>query len=433
MFELKKSNKSAINVQITRGMCVFGAAICMLCSFCFLILIGIIVILLALMYSSGEYDMQIMINGILQLSAVRRNCLPPEMFQNTDHLQFQDKKVDFDGINDSRTIETVIHEVGVDNVSSTNSQIDNQKVFIPQTLVILEVPFTKRPGNKAYWYSEPFFAYEGGYLMRLIVPVAGSDDTQLSVFLQLMKGPYDDMLYFPMYGYFVVELISQNILEPNRIHIVLYHNDSCSECTNRVTDDIGAMWEGYFNFTSLESLNVYYTEDGSLQFKVTYTHYSCYFKAILFYRHYILMLLLISILDGFMVYCLLILVEFIAFCIQESNFLIPTCIDFSIDSMKRFLFIKQDVLLSTGFVVLHSTLRTMIKFYLISVTEVVLLAVGEFMIWDLATALDYVILIMKAMHRFFIVFCSVVVVNEYEMSWRKKIFMVHPMWIIILI
>ena len=68
MFELKKSNKSAINVQITRGMCVFGAAIYMLCSFCFLILIGIIVILLALMYSSGEYDIQIMINGILQLS-----------------------------------------------------------------------------------------------------------------------------------------------------------------------------------------------------------------------------------------------------------------------------------------------------------------------------------------------------------------------------
>ena len=434
MFKLKKTNKSAMNVQITRGMCVFGAA--MLCSFCFLIFMGAIVILLTLMYSSEHMDMEIIINGIpLKFSAVQRNCLPPEMFQNTDHLQFQDKQMDFDGVNDSRTIGTIIDDVGIDYMSSTNSQVDNQKVFIPQTLVILEVPnyFTMRTGNyKADWSSAPFFAYEGGYLIRLIVPAAGSDDTHLSVFLQLMKGPYDDILYFPLYGYFVVELISQDIVKFNCIRIIPYHNTLCSECTNRVTNGIEATWMGSFNFTSLESLNAYYTKDGILQFRVTYTHYSCYCKAIIFYR-LILLLLLISVLDGFLVYCLLILVEFIAFCIQESSFLIPTCIDFSIDSMKRFLFTKHNVLLGTGYVVLHSTLRTLVRFSLILITEVVLLAVGEFMIWDLATAIDNVIPIIRAVQRFTIVFALSVVVNEYEMSWRKKIIMLNPMWIIVLL
>lgn len=64
-----KPKMSTVHVQFTRGMCVFGAA--MLCSFCFLILMGAMVILLALMYSSEHMDIQIMINGIRwQISAI---------------------------------------------------------------------------------------------------------------------------------------------------------------------------------------------------------------------------------------------------------------------------------------------------------------------------------------------------------------------------
>ena len=433
--KLKNANKSAINVQITRGMCVFGAT--MLCFFCFfIILMVVIAIFLALMYSSEHLDMQIMINGMyLKLSAVQRNCLPPEIFQNTDHLQ--DKQLTNE-VNDSRTTETIVDELGGDHTSSTDSQVDDQKLFIPQTPIILEVPkFTKRKENKAYWYSKAFFAYEGGYLMRLIVPAAGDNSTHLSVFLQLMKGPYDDILqqsgHFPMYGYFAVELFSQEMVESDLIKIIAPDNTLCSECTNRVTDDIGAMWMGYSNFTSVESLNAYYTKDGSLQFRITYTHYSCYVKAMLFLKKDIFIFLSISVLDGFMVYCLLILVEFIVFSIQESNILIPTCIDFSVGSMKRFLFTKQDVLLGTGYVVLCTTAWILVRFYLISAIELILLGVGEFFFWDLAIAMDNVILVISTVQRFIIIFAFSVVMNQYEMSWREKIVMINPMWIIFVI
>ena len=82
------------------------------------------------------------------------------------------------------------------------------KIIAP---VILEMPdFDKFRINNEHWYSSPFFAFERGYVIRLRVYAAGYDDgngTHVSVYLHLMKGPYDDELKWPMRGKYEINLI----------------------------------------------------------------------------------------------------------------------------------------------------------------------------------------------------------------------------------
>ena len=77
--------------------------------------------------------------------------------------------------------------------------------------VTLEMPdFDKYRTHNEVWYSRPFFAYEGGYVVCLRVFAAGNDDgkgTHVSVYLHLMKGPYDDKLKWPMRAKYAINLI----------------------------------------------------------------------------------------------------------------------------------------------------------------------------------------------------------------------------------
>ena len=77
--------------------------------------------------------------------------------------------------------------------------------------VILEMPdFDKYRTHNGEWYSRPFFAYEGGYVVCLRVIAAGTNDgegTHVSVYLHLMKGPHDDKLKWPMRAKYSINLI----------------------------------------------------------------------------------------------------------------------------------------------------------------------------------------------------------------------------------
>ena len=432
--EMKIANKNAINIQITRGMCVFGATM-LCCFFFFIILMAVVLILLVVMYSAGYMDMHIVINEInLQFSTVQRDS-PSEILQNT--IKLQEQHANFVDIKESEV--TITEKLGVNKMYSGDFQFEDEKMCILQSPVILIMPnFTKTKENKGHWYSNPFFAFEGGYQMRLIVVAGGNNNnTQISVFLQLMKGPNDDMLqqsgHFPMYGYFAIELFSQAIGIPHLVEIITPDGKLCSKCTNRVTNDIGAMWLGSTNFASVESVYAHYLKNDSLHFRITYTKYSYYIKTILFCTHDVHNLLLIGIINGLIVYSLLTLVEFMAFCIQESSISLLACIDFSIDSIKHFLLTKQDVMVKTCFDVILSTVFELVKFCLIPMIEVVFLAIGDFMLWDIATAKDDVFQTIMAIQRIGIVIIFSMSVNQYAMSWGGKIAMINPFWLIIAI
>ena len=69
---------------------------------------------------------------------------------------------------------------------------------------------------KEEWDSSPFIAFKEGYQMYLKVYATGygdGEDTHISVFLYLMKGPFDDKLeqsgHWPLRGTFTIELLNQ--------------------------------------------------------------------------------------------------------------------------------------------------------------------------------------------------------------------------------
>ena len=142
--------------------------------------------------------------------------------------------------------------------------------------------FAKMKKNKEIWHSNSFFAFQGGYKMRLRVSAAGSNDgegTHVSVYLHLMKGPHDDKLeqsgHWPLRGTFTIELLNQLSDNNHHSHVVQSHHYLCSECTNRVSKGLMANGGlGTPRFISHETLlhhnsSGYHTND-SLMFRVSY-------------------------------------------------------------------------------------------------------------------------------------------------------------------
>ena len=167
----------------------------------------------------------------------------------------------------------------------------NNSEFSVESLLSGEIPdqvtpfiikmhkFTKKVCDKEEWYSNPFFAFEGGYQMCLKVFAAGYGDgegTHVSVFLHLMKGPHDDKLeesgHWPLRGTFTIELLNQL---NDSTHMVQFHHHQCIECTNRVLEGfIANAGHGIPQFISHDTLhhhsnNGYYKSD-SLVFRVSY-------------------------------------------------------------------------------------------------------------------------------------------------------------------
>ena len=142
--------------------------------------------------------------------------------------------------------------------------------------------FSQWLSNKEVWYSSPFFAFDGGYQMILRVDAVGygeDEDPHVSAYLYLMKGPHDDELeqsgHWPLRGAFTIELIDQyNTSSHDRTYF--FHNETCIECTNRVTHE-NNRGKGYGDyFISHNDLFNYYNS-GTLYFRVSYD--SCYFCA----------------------------------------------------------------------------------------------------------------------------------------------------------
>ena len=147
--------------------------------------------------------------------------------------------------------------------------------------VIVKMPsFTKKVMNKEGWNSSLFFAFEEGYQMHLKVDAGGyGEGTHISVFLRLVKGPYDDKLqqsgHWPLRGTFIIELLNQLNDSDHYIRILQFHHYRCSKCANRVLEgDRQTIGYGYHQFISHDlilhhSNNSYHMSD-FLIFRITY-------------------------------------------------------------------------------------------------------------------------------------------------------------------
>ena len=122
------------------------------------------------------------------------------------------------------------------------------------------------------WYSDPFFAFGGGYQMCL--KVVKAKDCLISLELFLMKGPYDEKLQklglWPLRGTFTVKLLGNNQYYPRA---VMLDEERCTKCFKRVIkSDIASEGFGFSTFT----LDSFCTKPNSLKgdalfFEVLYT------------------------------------------------------------------------------------------------------------------------------------------------------------------
>ena len=140
--------------------------------------------------------------------------------------------------------------------------------------------FTKKKKEKEQWYSRPFFAFDGGYQMCLRVDAAGDSEgegTHVSVYLYLMKGPYDDELeqsgHWPLRGSFRIELLPYKINDilhfpyERKVIFDMYTSDNI---TNRVINGnrVAKGWE-FHKFIPHSMLHKVIADD-SVQFKISY-------------------------------------------------------------------------------------------------------------------------------------------------------------------
>lgn len=129
--------------------------------------------------------------------------------------------------------------------------------------------FNKKKKTKELFDSESFYTGSIGYKLCIIVHAAGYDigaGTHLSVYVPILKGPYDDKLHWPFLGRVTVELLNQ--LEDMDHHSRTIHFDA--EHDAGVGDNWG--W-GEFLFQSKLSHdpenNTQYLMDDMLYFRVT--------------------------------------------------------------------------------------------------------------------------------------------------------------------
>jgi len=120
--------------------------------------------------------------------------------------------------------------------------------------------------TKKEWFSHPFFAFKWGYKMILKVSTNQDVDSDFltcggeyvirpdynsSIYmsLYLMKGPYDDKLYWPLRGAFTIELLNQNIDSDHYSHTFSLNKDICRRCVQRVIgrDRSRYSWKVHFD------------------------------------------------------------------------------------------------------------------------------------------------------------------------------------------
>ncbi|XP_065903100.1 TNF receptor-associated factor 4-like [Dysidea avara] len=89
------------------------------------------------------------------------------------------------------------------------------------------------------WFSEPFYSHNRGYKMNLQIYAGGHSDgkgTHLSVFLYLMKGPYDDELTWPLRGTFEVKLLNQMNDCDHYLMTLRYGDNTPDPCASRLNN-----------------------------------------------------------------------------------------------------------------------------------------------------------------------------------------------------
>lgn len=145
----------------------------------------------------------------------------------------------------------------------------------PLPLVIRVAGVTRKQRQRHNWYSNGFLSNTGGYKLRLKMVPAGNRGTHMGVYTELMPGPKDDILPWPIRGRIVVELLNQLQDSNHYKRIWLYDSTTSPSSACRVRHGDKPYGWGAPSFISLERLHsatatCQYLKDNCIYFKVSY-------------------------------------------------------------------------------------------------------------------------------------------------------------------
>ena len=104
--------------------------------------------------------------------------------------------------------------------------------------------------RRACWYSPAFYTHEEGYRLHLVVYPNGFGDGQgshISLFTQLMQGPFDEDLKWPFRGHVTIQIVNQENDDQHHQMTIPYTNDT-GYVACRVTDETKAVEFGFAEF-----------------------------------------------------------------------------------------------------------------------------------------------------------------------------------------
>ena len=124
------------------------------------------------------------------------------------------------------------------------------------------------------WCSDPFYTQNKGYKMCLKTVAAGSDGngTHLSVYVNLMKGPHDNKLMWPLRGKFEIKLLNQ-INDSEHHSETLDYDENIPNGVGIIIDgevDDGWGWPHYISNEELKTTpTCQFLKDDCLFFQIT--------------------------------------------------------------------------------------------------------------------------------------------------------------------
>ena len=136
-------------------------------------------------------------------------------------------------------------------------------------LKFTNITFDEAPADTSI-SSDSFYSGRGGYKLRL--DVYPNKSGHVGVFLNLMPGPNDDTLQFPMRGKFTITLLNQ-IEDRNHCERVVTACEGSDEMFNRKfkVDSIGFGYRKIIRHSSLHfnpDTNTQYLKDSTIYFRV---------------------------------------------------------------------------------------------------------------------------------------------------------------------
>lgn len=136
-------------------------------------------------------------------------------------------------------------------VASLQDEIDDIKIDCFHLRSIVLVPpfefimtdFREHKKKQDQWLSPSFYSHIGGYRLCISVDASGSEegqDTHVSVYVNLMKGEYDNNLQWPFKGSIFIALCNQRVVGVGNWEEKVMFTYDASEIASRVTEGMVA-------------------------------------------------------------------------------------------------------------------------------------------------------------------------------------------------